>query len=107
MLALGATALRRAASSAIAPVGGATARLLHRSPSPSSPAGLASSAPSSAGAAAAEDASVLASMPALGVVRHDWTTAQVEALYRRPLLDLVFDAASVHRAHHDPRQVQQ
>ena len=46
-------------------------------------------------------------MPALGVVRHDWTTAQVEALYRRPLLDLVFDAASVHRAHHDPRQVQQ
>ena len=107
MLALGATALRRAASSAIAHVGGATARLLHRSPSPSSPAGLASSAPSSAGAAAAEDASVLASMPALGVVRHDWTTAQVEALYRRPLLDLVFDAASVHRAHHDPRQVQQ
>ena len=83
MLALGATALRRAASSAIAPVGGATARLLHRSPSPSSPA-AASSAPSSAGAAAAEDASVLASMPALGVVRHDWTTAQVEALYPPP-----------------------
>jgi len=30
----------------------------------------------------------------------------VRALYARPLLDLVFDAASVHRAHHDPREVQ-
>ena len=31
----------------------------------------------------------------------------MEALYARPLLDLVFDAASVHRRFHDPRQVQQ
>ena len=45
--------------------------------------------------------------PPLGAVRHDWTTAEVEALYARPLLDLVFDAASVHRRFHDPRQVQQ
>lgn len=43
----------------------------------------------------------------LGAVRHDWTTAEVELLYDRPLLDLVFDAASVHRSFHDPRQVQQ
>ena len=43
----------------------------------------------------------------LGVVRHDWTTDEVELLYNRPLLDLVFDAASVHRRFHDPRQVQQ
>ncbi len=28
------------------------------------------------------------------------------ALYRRPLLDLVFDAARVHREHHDPRRIQ-
>ena len=47
------------------------------------------------------------SPPPLGAVRHDWTTAEVEALYARPLLDLVFDAASVHRRFHDPRQVQQ
>ena len=40
----------------------------------------------------------------LGEVRHDWTTEEVEALYDRPLLELVFDAASVHRQHHDPRQ---
>ncbi len=30
----------------------------------------------------------------------------VEALLERPLLDLAFEAASVHRAHHDPRRVQ-
>src|ERR1700722_11341308 len=30
----------------------------------------------------------------------------VEALYSRPLLDLVFEAAQVHRAHHTPGEVQ-
>ncbi len=30
----------------------------------------------------------------------------VTALYNRPLLDLVFDAAQVHRANHDPKEVQ-
>ena len=30
----------------------------------------------------------------------------VEALLARPLLDLVFEAAGVHRAHHDPQKVQ-
>ncbi|MCB9914109.1 MAG: biotin synthase BioB [Planctomycetes bacterium] len=32
--------------------------------------------------------------------------AEVEALLRRPLLELVHDAARVHREHHDPRKVQ-
>ena len=32
--------------------------------------------------------------------------AEVESVYRRPLLELVADAAQVHRAHHDPRDVQ-
>ena len=45
--------------------------------------------------------------PPLGTVRHDWTTEEVEALYNRPLLELVYDAATVHRMHHDPSQVQQ
>ena len=31
---------------------------------------------------------------------------EVQNLYRRPLLDLVFEAAEVHRRHHDPHQVQ-
>lgn len=31
---------------------------------------------------------------------------EVAELYRRPLLDLVFEAARIHRAHHDPHLVQ-
>ncbi|MCA9001704.1 MAG: biotin synthase BioB [Planctomycetes bacterium] len=34
------------------------------------------------------------------------TLEDVEALLRRPLLDLVFEAASVHRQHHDPSKIQ-
>jgi len=34
------------------------------------------------------------------------TRARVAELYRRPLLELVFEAAAVHRAHHDPRAIQ-
>ena len=32
--------------------------------------------------------------------------SHVEALLARPLLDLVFEAAGIHRAHHDPKKVQ-
>lgn len=32
--------------------------------------------------------------------------AEAEALLARPLLELVFEAASVHREHHDPRRIQ-
>jgi biotin synthase len=39
-------------------------------------------------------------------VRHDWTRAEVTALYETPLLELVFQAASIHRQYHDPAQVQ-
>ncbi|MFN0242314.1 MAG: biotin synthase BioB [Planctomycetota bacterium] len=34
------------------------------------------------------------------------TVASVRALLDRPLLDLVFDAAAIHREHHDPRRMQ-
>ena len=39
-------------------------------------------------------------------IRYDWTLEEVEAIYHRPLLDLVFEAARVHRAHHDPQDIQ-
>jgi biotin synthase len=39
-------------------------------------------------------------------IRHDWTTEQVEALYHLPLTELVFEAQSVHRRHHDPAEIQ-
>jgi biotin synthase len=39
-------------------------------------------------------------------IRHDWTLAEVQALFAEPLLDLVYRAATVHRQHHDPSEVQ-
>ncbi len=39
-------------------------------------------------------------------VRHDWTRAQVRALFELPFPDLMFQAQSVHRMHFDPREVQ-
>jgi len=39
-------------------------------------------------------------------VRSDWSRAEVDALFALPFMDLVFRAASVHRAHCDPNQVQ-
>jgi biotin synthase len=39
-------------------------------------------------------------------VRHDWTIDEVRELFNAPLLDLVFRAATVHRAFHDPAEVQ-
>jgi biotin synthase len=38
--------------------------------------------------------------------RHDWTRAEVRALFALPFTELVFRAASVHRAHFDPAEVQ-
>ena len=38
--------------------------------------------------------------------RHDWTRAEVEALFALPFLDLMFRAQRVHRAHHQPNSVQ-
>lgn len=39
-------------------------------------------------------------------IRHDWTLPELQALHDLPLLDLVFRAATVHRRHHDPREMQ-
>ncbi|KAL7691094.1 putative biotin synthase/Biotin biosynthesis bifunctional protein BioAB [Plasmopara halstedii] len=40
-------------------------------------------------------------------VRHDWTIAEVQTIYDQPLLELVYKAATVHRMHFDPTEVQQ
>ena len=40
------------------------------------------------------------------MIRHDWTTESVEALYHLPLTELLFRAQTVHRQHHDPGSVQ-
>ena len=38
--------------------------------------------------------------------RHDWTLEEVEALFARPFMELVHDAATVHRGWFDPAEVQ-
>jgi biotin synthase len=38
--------------------------------------------------------------------RHDWTLAEVEALFELPFAELIFGAASVHRRWFDPSEVQ-
>ncbi|MBU4435826.1 MAG: biotin synthase BioB [Alphaproteobacteria bacterium] len=38
--------------------------------------------------------------------RHDWTLDQVEALFDLPFMDLVFQAAEVHRAWFEPSEIQ-
>jgi len=39
-------------------------------------------------------------------VRHDWSQAEVEALFALPFMDLLGRAHAVHAAHHDPNAVQ-
>ncbi len=41
-----------------------------------------------------------------GGPRHDWDLAEIEALFAQPFNDLLYQAASVHRAHFDPNRVQ-
>jgi biotin synthase len=42
----------------------------------------------------------------LGAVRHDWTRAELRALFELPFPELMFRAQSVHRRHFDPTEVQ-
>ncbi len=39
-------------------------------------------------------------------VRHDWTRAEVRALFDLPFPDLMFQAQTVHRANFEPTEVQ-
>lgn len=42
----------------------------------------------------------------LAAPRHNWTLEEVEALFARPFMELVYDAATVHRTWFDPSEVQ-
>jgi biotin synthase len=44
--------------------------------------------------------------PVLGLVRHDWTRADVRALFDMPFPELMYQAQSVHRQNFDPTEVQ-
>jgi biotin synthase len=45
-------------------------------------------------------------MQANAIPRHNWTTAQVKALFDLPFNDLMFEAQTVHRATFNPNEVQ-
>ena len=38
--------------------------------------------------------------------KHNWTKEEILAIYNKPMMELLFDAATVHRANHNPNQVQ-
>jgi biotin synthase len=48
----------------------------------------------------------LSSIDRYGLVRHDWTRADVRALFDLPFPELMFRAQSIHRANFDPAEVQ-
>src|ERR1700755_3458688 len=38
--------------------------------------------------------------------KHNWTKEEILAIYNKPMMDLLFEAASIHRVHHNPNVVQ-
>ncbi|BAB73620.1 biotin synthase BioB [Anabaena sp. FACHB-709] len=42
----------------------------------------------------------------VGRIRYDWHKAEIRAVYDTPLLELIYQAASVHRQFHNPKQIQ-
>lgn len=45
-------------------------------------------------------------MSANKTLKHDWTKEELLEIYNRPLLELVYEAATVHRQWHNPQEVQ-
>ncbi|YAF96293.1 MAG: biotin synthase BioB [Nodularia sp. CChRGM 3473] len=39
-------------------------------------------------------------------IRYDWHKAEIQAIYNTPFLELIYQAASVHRQYHDPTKIQ-
>ena len=39
-------------------------------------------------------------------IRHNWTKEEVLEIYKKPLMELLYEAATVHRLYHDPNTVQ-
>ncbi len=40
------------------------------------------------------------------MIRNDWTREEIARIFNSPVLDLIYQAATVHRQHHDPQEVQ-
>jgi len=57
-------------------------------------------------AALSPDATSPVADRARGDIRHDWSREEIEALFRQPFNDLLFQAQTVHRRYFDPNEVQ-
>jgi biotin synthase len=42
----------------------------------------------------------------MSITKHNWTREEITSIYNKPMMDLLFEAASIHREHHDPNTVQ-
>jgi len=42
----------------------------------------------------------------MSITRHNWTKGEILDLYNKPLMELLYEAATIHREHHDPNIVQ-
>jgi biotin synthase len=42
----------------------------------------------------------------MSITKHNWTKDEIIAIYNKPMMDLLYEAASIHREHHDPNVVQ-
>lgn len=39
-------------------------------------------------------------------IKNDWSTSELLSLYNKPLMELLYEAATIHRQYHDPNKVQ-
>ncbi|MEM6721709.1 MAG: biotin synthase BioB [Bacteroidota bacterium] len=39
-------------------------------------------------------------------IRHNWTKEEILEIYNKPMMELLYEAATIHRLHHDPNTVQ-
>lgn len=39
-------------------------------------------------------------------IRNDWTREEISEIFHRPIMELIYEAATVHRQHNDPSEVQ-
>lgn len=38
-------------------------------------------------------------------IRHNWTSEEIMTIYKKPLMELLYEAATIHRQYHDPNTV--
>ena len=42
----------------------------------------------------------------MSITKHNWTKEEIIAIYNKPMMDLLYEAATIHREQHDPNVVQ-